>query len=187
MTALWTAADILAATGGSGPADWSATGVSIDSRTVAAGDFFVALAGDNFDGHDFVGDALKRGAVGALVSRRLEGVAADAPLVLVPDTLAALTALGRAGRARSRARIIGVTGSVGKTGTKEAIRRALERQGPTVASAASFNNHWGVPLSLARMPADTLYGIFEIGMNHPGEIAALTRLVQPDIAVITTI
>ena len=187
MTALWTAADIVAATGGVGPTGWNATGVSIDSRTVASGDFFVALAGDNFDGHDFVADALKRGAAGALISRKPQGVGADAPLIVVPDTLAALTALGRAGRARSKARVIAVTGSVGKTGTKEALRRALERQGPTVASAASFNNHWGVPLSLARMPANTLYGVFEIGMNHPGEIAALTRLVRPEIAVITTI
>jgi UDP-N-acetylmuramoyl-tripeptide--D-alanyl-D-alanine ligase len=154
---------------------------------VAAGDLFVALAGPSFDGHDFVADALKRGAGGALVSRRPDGVPADAPLVLVPDTLAALTALGRSGRDRSTARVIAVTGSVGKTGTKEALRRALERQGPTVASAASLNNHWGVPLSLARMPADTAYGVFEIGMNHPGEVAALTRLVRPDVAVITTI
>jgi UDP-N-acetylmuramoyl-tripeptide--D-alanyl-D-alanine ligase len=187
MSALWTAGEILAATGGTGPAGWSATGVSIDSRTVAAGDLFVALAGPSFDGHDFVADALKRGAAGALVSRRPEGLPADAPLILVPDTLAALTELGRAGRARSKARVIAVTGSVGKTGTKEALRRSLERQGRTVASAASLNNHWGVPLSLARMPADTAYGVFEIGMNHPGEIAALTRLVKPDIAVITTI
>jgi len=187
VSALWTAAEIIAATGGAGPAGWSVGGVSIDSRTVAAGDLFVALAGPSFDGHDFVADALKRGAGGALVSRRPDGVPADAPLVLVPDTLAALTALGRSGRDRCTARVIAVTGSVGKTGTKEALRRALERQGPTVASAASLNNHWGVPLSLARMPADTAYGVFEIGMNHPGEVAALTRLVRPDVAVITTI
>jgi len=187
VSALWTAAEIIAATGGSGPVGWSATGVSIDSRTVASGDLFVALAGPTHDAHDFVADALNRGAAGALVSRKPEGLPEDAPLILVPDTLAALTALGQAGRARSKARVIAVTGSVGKTGTKEAIRRSLERQGKTVASAASLNNHWGVPLSLARMPADTVYGIFEIGMNHPGEIAALTRLVRPDIAIITTI
>ncbi|HKF72426.1 MAG TPA: UDP-N-acetylmuramoylalanyl-D-glutamyl-2,6-diaminopimelate--D-alanyl-D-alanine ligase [Stellaceae bacterium] len=187
MSALWTAAEIVAATGGAGPVGWSASGVSIDSRTVTAGDLFVALAGPSFDGHDFVADALKRGAAGALVSRKPEGLSADAPLILVPDTLAALTELGRAGRARSRARVIAVTGSVGKTGSKEALRRSLERQGKTVASVASLNNHWGVPLSLARMPADTAYGVFEIGMNHPGEIAALTRLARPDIALITTI
>ena len=187
MSAIWTAAEIIAATGGTGRVGWSVTGVSIDSRTVAAGDLFVALAGPSFDGHDFVADALKRGAAGALVSRKPAGLAADAPFILVPDTLAALTQLGRAGRARSKACVIAVTGSVGKTGTKEALRRALERQGPTVASAASLNNHWGVPLSLARMPADTAYGVFEIGMNHPGEIAALTRLVRPHVAIITTI
>jgi UDP-N-acetylmuramoyl-tripeptide--D-alanyl-D-alanine ligase len=187
LSSLWTAAEIVAATGGTGKDGWSAGGVSIDSRTLAAGDLFVALAGPSFDGHDFVADALKRGAAGALVSRKPEGLAADAPLILVPDTMAALAALGRAGRERSQARVIAVTGSVGKTGTKEALRRALERQGPTVASAASLNNHWGVPLSLARMPRDTAFGVFEIGMNHPGEIAALTRLVEPDIAVVTTI
>ena len=187
MSTLWTAEEIVAATGGSGPAGWSTTGVSIDTRTLAAGDLFVALAGPSFDGHDFVADALKRGAAGALVARKPEGLPAGAPLILVPDTLEALTALGRAGRQRCKARVIAVTGSVGKTGTKEALRRALERQGPTVASAASLNNHWGVPLSLARMPSDTGFGVFEIGMNHPGEIAALTRLVQPDVAVITTI
>jgi UDP-N-acetylmuramoyl-tripeptide--D-alanyl-D-alanine ligase len=187
LSALWTAAEIIAATGGSGRDSWSAGGVSIDSRTLAAGDLFVALAGPSFDGHDFVAQALKRGAAGALVSRKPEGFAAKAPLILVPDTMAALAALGRAGRERSRACVIAVTGSVGKTGTKEALRRALERQGPTVASAASLNNQWGVPLSLARMPRDAAFGVFEIGMNHPGEIAALTRLVEPDIAVITTI
>jgi UDP-N-acetylmuramoyl-tripeptide--D-alanyl-D-alanine ligase len=187
MTALWTANDIVSATGGAGQGDWSVSGVSIDSRTVAAGDLFVALAGPSLDGHDFIADALKRGATGALVSRKPEGLSADAPLILVPDTLTALTQLGQAGRARSKARVIAVTGSVGKTGTKEALRRALERQGRTVASAASLNNHWGVPLSLARMPRDTAFGVFEIGMNHRGEIAALTRLVEPDIAVITTI
>jgi len=187
MSALWTAADVIAATGGSGPAGWSATGVSIDSRTVAPGDLFVALAGPSFDAHDFVGDALRKGAVAALVARIPAGLPEGAPLVIVGDTLAALTDLGRSARKRSAARVIGVTGSVGKTGTKEALRRALERQGRTVASAASFNNQWGVPLSLARMPRETQFGVFEIGMNHPGEIAALTRQVQPDIAVITTI
>jgi UDP-N-acetylmuramoyl-tripeptide--D-alanyl-D-alanine ligase len=187
VSVLWTAAEIAAATGGTGSTVWSASGVSIDSRTVATGDLFIALAGENFDGHDFVADALKRGAAGALVSRKPEDLPASAPLIQVRDTLEALTALGRAGRARSKARVIAVTGSVGKTGTKEALRRSLERQGRTVASAASLNNHWGVPLSLARMPAETAYGVFEIGMNHPGEIAALTRLVRPDVAVITTI
>ena len=187
MSALWTSIEAAVATGGASAEPWSASGVSIDSRSVAPGDLFVALAGPNFDGHDFVADALKRGAAAAMVARSPPGVGADAPLLQVADTLAALIELGRAARRRTSARIIGVTGSVGKTGTKEALRRALERQGRTVASAASFNNIWGVPLSLARMPRETAFGVFEMGMNHQGEIDQLTRLVEPDVAVITTI
>jgi UDP-N-acetylmuramoyl-tripeptide--D-alanyl-D-alanine ligase len=187
MTALWTASEAAAATGGRSNRDWSAEGVSIDSRSVGPGDLFIALTGPNFDGHDFVADALRKGAAAALVARVPEGVAADAPLLVVADTMAALEDLGRAGRRRSSAAVIGVTGSVGKTGTKEALKRALERQGPSFASAGSLNNQWGVPLSLARMPRETAYGIFEMGMNHPGEIAALSQLVRPDVAVITTI
>ena len=187
MSALWTAAEAVAVTGATSTREWIASGVSIDSRTVAPGDLFVALAGPSFDGHDFVADALAKGAAAAVVARLPPGVAAGAPLLMVGDTLAALTALGRAARKRCSARIVGVTGSVGKTGTKEALRRAFERQGRTVASAASLNNHWGVPLSLARMPRETEYGVFELGMNHPGEIAALARLVEPDVAVITAI
>jgi UDP-N-acetylmuramoyl-tripeptide--D-alanyl-D-alanine ligase len=187
MTALWTANEAAAATGGQSSRDWHANGVSIDSRTVAADDLFIALAGPKFDGHDFVAGALKSGAAAAVVARVPEGVAEDAPLLVVADTMTALEELGRAARRRSSAAIIGVTGSVGKTGTKEALKRALERQGPSFASAGSLNNQWGVPLSLARMPRDTAYGIFEMGMNHPGEIDALTRIVRPDVAVITTI
>jgi UDP-N-acetylmuramoyl-tripeptide--D-alanyl-D-alanine ligase len=187
MTALWAAADAAAATQGRSTQQWNATGVSIDSRTVAPGDLFIALAGPKFDGHDFVAGALARGAAAALVARVPDGVAADAPLLLVGDTMAALEALGRASRRRSTARIIGVTGSVGKTGTKEALKRAFERQGATFASAGSLNNQWGVPLSLSRMPRDTAYGVFEMGMNHPGEIDGLSRLVRPHVAVITTV
>ena len=187
MTALWTAAEAAAATGGRGTREWRARGVSIDSRTVAPGDLFVALAGPKFDGHDYVGAALERGAAAALVARVPAGVAADAPLLLVADTMAALEDLGRASRRRSAAAIVGVTGSVGKTGTKEALKRAFERQAASFASAGSLNNQWGVPLSLARMPRDTAYGVFEMGMNHPGEIDALSRLVRPHVAVITTI
>jgi UDP-N-acetylmuramoyl-tripeptide--D-alanyl-D-alanine ligase len=187
MTALWTANEAAAATGGRSNRDWSAEGVSIDSRSVGPGDLFIALTGPNFDGHDFVADALRKGAAAALVARVPEGVAADAALLVVADTMAALEDLGRAGRRRGSAAVIGVTGSVGKTGTKEALKRALERQGLSFASAGSLNNQWGVPLSLARMPRDTAYGIFEMGMNHPGEIAALSQIVRPDVAVITTI
>lgn len=185
----WTAAEAAAATGGEarGASSRAATGVSIDTRSLEPGDLFVALTGDNRDGHGFVADALRRGAAVALVSRVPDGIAEDAPLLLVPDTLKGLEALGRAGRARSAARVAGVTGSVGKTGTKEALRHVLAGQGPTHASAASHNNHWGVPLSLARLPRDAAYGIFELGMNHAGEIAALTRQVRPDVALVTLI
>ncbi|MDH3771146.1 MAG: UDP-N-acetylmuramoylalanyl-D-glutamyl-2,6-diaminopimelate--D-alanyl-D-alanine ligase, partial [Nitrospirota bacterium] len=161
-------------------------GVSIDSRTVLPGELFIALQGPLHDGHDFVRAALDRGAA-ALVAHRPHAVSADAPLVVVDDTMAALTTLGQAARARSQARVAAITGSVGKTGTKEALRLALAAQGPTHASAASHNNHWGVPLSLAREPHGTAYGIYELGMNAPGEIAALTRLVRPHVALITTI
>src|SRR6266446_653411 len=187
MTPLWTAADAATATGGSNTADWVATGVSIDTRSLAAGDLFVALHGPNHDGHDFVGSALQRGAVAAMVDREIPEVPISAPLLGVADTLAALGALGAAGRNRSGARIVAVTGSVGKTGTKEALRLALATSGPTYASAGGLNNHWGAPLSLARLPPDARYGVFELGMNHPGEIAHLTRLVRPHVAVITTV
>jgi UDP-N-acetylmuramoyl-tripeptide--D-alanyl-D-alanine ligase len=187
MTALWSAAEAASATGGRNSRDWQAAGISIDSRTVAAGDLFVALVGPNFDGHDFVADALAKGAAAALVSRPPPNVGSGAPLLSVGDTQAALEALGAASRRRVEGRIVGVTGSVGKTGTKEALRRAFERQSPTFASAGSLNNQWGVPLSLARMPRETAFGVFEMGMNHPGEIDALSRLVRPHVAVITTV
>jgi len=187
MTALWTAQEGDAATGGHSTAPWQATGVSIDSRTVAAGDLFVALSGPKFDGHDFVAGALARGGAAAVVSKQPAQIASDARLLLVADTQAALEALGRAARARALGRIIAITGSVGKTGTKEALKTALARQGRAFASSGSLNNHWGVPLSLSRLPPSADYGIFELGMNHPGEIDALTRMVRPHVAVITTI
>jgi UDP-N-acetylmuramoyl-tripeptide--D-alanyl-D-alanine ligase len=187
MTPLWTSAEAAGTTHGTSACEWSAMGVSIDSRTVADGDLFVALAGPNFDGHDFVAAALGKGASAALVSRAPPNVSAGAPLLMVADTQKALEDLGRVARARTQASIVGITGSVGKTGTKEALRRAFERQGRTLASAGSLNNHWGVPLSLSRMPRGTNFGVFEMGMNHPGEIDRLTRMVRPDIAVITTI
>src|SRR6185437_13656724 len=187
MEALWTAAEAARATGGNPQGDWQASGVSIDSRTLAPGDLFIALVGPKFDGHNYVTDALAKGAAAAMVARVPEGVSADARLLVVRDTMAALEDLGRAARARSQASIVGVTGSVGKTGTKEALRRAFERQGAAFASAGSLNNQWGVPLSLARMPRDTLYGVFEMGMNHPGEIDVLSRIVRPHVAVITTV
>jgi UDP-N-acetylmuramoyl-tripeptide--D-alanyl-D-alanine ligase len=187
MTALWTASDAASATGGSSATEWAATGVSIDTRSLVAGDLFIALRGPNHDGHDFVATALQRGAAAAMVDREIPEAPMAAPLLRVADTLAGLAALGAAGRNRSRASIVAVTGSVGKTGTKDALRLALASSGPTYASAGGLNNHWGAPLSLARLPPDACYGVFELGMNHPGEIASLTRLVRPHIAVITTV
>jgi UDP-N-acetylmuramoyl-tripeptide--D-alanyl-D-alanine ligase len=187
MSALWTSAEATAATQGTSNREWSASGVSIDSRSLARGDLFVAIKGLKSDGHDHVADALGKGAAAAAVSRSLKQIPKDAPLLLVADTQKALEDLGRSSRSRGNAIVIGVTGSVGKTGTKEALRHALERQGPTLASLGSLNNQWGVPLSLARMPRETKYGVFELGMNHPGEIDALTRLVRPDVALITTV
>lgn len=186
MTALWTADQAAAATGGTTAGDWAATGVSIDSRTLQPGDLFVALT-DARDGHDFVAQALARGAAAAMVSRLPPGVAADAPLLVVPDVLAGLRALAAAARARCAARVIGVTGSVGKTSTKEMLRAALGGQTRLHAAEASYNNHWGVPLTLARMPADTGLAVIEIGMNHPGEIAPLARLARLDLALVTTV
>jgi len=186
-TPLWTRDEAVKATRGEarGPA-WDAFGVSIDSRTVAKGDLFVALAGPNHDGHDHVANALAAGAAAALVHKIPDGVGADAPLLLVGETLEALRRLGAASRARTEAKVIGVTGSVGKTGTKEMLKLALGET-RTHASVGSFNNHWGVPLSLARMPAESLCAVLELGMNHAGEIAPLTALVRPDIAIVTTV
>src|SRR6056297_4015293 len=183
---LWTAAEAARATGGRASTDWEATGVSIDTRTLRPGDLFVALSAAR-DGHDFVADALARGAAAAMVARVPEGLAADAPLLLVDDVQTALEALGRAGRARMTGKVIAVTGSVGKTSTKEMLRTVLARQGRTHASVQSYNNHWGVPLTLARMPADTQFAVIEIGMNAPGEIAPLARLARPHVALVTTV
>lgn len=183
---LWTATDAVNATGGRSTTDWQADGVSIDTRTLRPGDLFVALK-DLRDGHDFVAEALGKGAAAALVSRIPEGVPATAPLLIVPEVLQALEALGKAARARTQARVAGVTGSVGKTSTKEMLRAILTGQGRTHAAEASYNNHWGVPLTLARMPQDTQFAVIEIGMNHPGEIAPLARLARLDVAMITTV
>jgi UDP-N-acetylmuramoyl-tripeptide--D-alanyl-D-alanine ligase len=166
----------------------SVPGISIDTRTIAPGDAFFAIKGDARDGHDFVPAALKAGAGLAVVAAdRRAAMPKDAPLLVVPDVLDALRDLARAARARSHAKVIGVTGSVGKTSTKEALRAALAASGETHASVASYNNHWGVPLSLARCPQTADYTVFELGMNHAGEIEPLTRLVRPHVAIITTV
>lgn len=180
MTALWTTAELRAATGGSCADGLSATGVSIDTRSIQAGEMFVALR-DQRDGHDFVGAAIAAGA-SAMVDRDMAG-----PVLRVVDTLAGLTALGAAGRARMGGRVIAVTGSVGKTTTKEMLKRALAALGPTHASAASHNNQWGVPLTLARMPRETAWAAIEIGMNHRHEIAPLSRLTRPHVVIVTSI
>jgi UDP-N-acetylmuramoyl-tripeptide--D-alanyl-D-alanine ligase len=184
MTSLWTSRDIAAATGGVASGDFSVSGVAFDSREIGPGDLFIALKGEATDGHRFLGKAVAAGAAGLLVAE-----ATDAPHVRVDDTMAALNALGAAARARTDVKVIGVTGSVGKTTTKETLFTALDRGAPgrVHRSVKSYNNHTGVPLSLARMPADTRFGVFEMGMNHAGEIAALTRLVRPHVAVVTTI
>jgi UDP-N-acetylmuramoyl-tripeptide--D-alanyl-D-alanine ligase len=166
----------------------SVTGISIDSRTIAPGEAFFAIAGDRHDGHAFVTAALDKGAGLAVVAaEKRAALPANVPLLVVADVLEALRDLARAARSRSTARIAAITGSVGKTSTKEALRLALRADGETHASSASFNNHWGVPLSLARMPKTARYGVFEIGMSHAGEITPLTRLVRPHVAVVTAI
>lgn len=179
MSILWRGADLAEAMGVA--QGWDISGISIDTRTLQPGDLFVALQGER-DGHDFVEAAFAKGAAAALVSRPVAGNA-----ILVSDTLRALERLGAAARVRSGAKIVAVTGSVGKTTTKEMLRRMLAGFGKVHAAEASFNNHIGVPLTLARMPVDADFGVFEIGMNHPGEIAPLAALVRPDVAIITCV
>jgi UDP-N-acetylmuramoyl-tripeptide--D-alanyl-D-alanine ligase len=184
MSALWTSAEIAAATGGTASAVFEVSGVTFDSREVGPGDLFVAMSGTVHDGHKFVDAAFAAGAAGAIVSQPVSG-----PHVLVEDTFAALEALARASRERTSAKILGVTGSVGKTSTKEALFAALDRcrPGKVHRSVKSYNNHTGVPLSLARMPRDAEFAVLEMGMNRKGEIAALTRQVRPHLALITAI
>ena len=181
---LWTSEEIAHATGGTASAVFEVTGVAFDSREVEPGHLFIAMKGEATDGHLFLDKAFAAGAAGAVVS---DGT--PHPHVRVPDAAEALNALGRAARARTAARICGVTGSVGKTGTKEALYAALDRAAPGEAhrSVKSYNNHTGVPLSLARMPRETRFGVFEMGMNHAGELAQLTRLVRPHVAIVTAI
>ncbi len=184
ITPLWTSAEIAAATGGTASSDFIATQVAFDSREVTPCTLFIALKGEATDGHNFLAQAFDRGASGAIVSEDC-----DYPHVRVADTMLALEALGIAARGRTGAKVIGVTGSVGKTGTKEALFACLDRisRGAAHRSVKSYNNHTGVPLSLARMPADTRFGVFEMGMNHAGELAALTHMVRPHVAIVTTI
>ncbi len=183
---LWSAAEAEMATGGQAIGAWQASGISIDTRSLQPGDLFVALKAAR-DGHDFVAQALEKGAAAAMVAYRPEGVPQDAPLLVVADVMAGLTALGAAGRARAKARVVAVTGSVGKTSTKEMLREMLSDFGTVQAAEASFNNHWGVPITLARLRPETDFAVVEIGMNHPGEIAPLAKLARPHVAMITAI
>jgi UDP-N-acetylmuramoyl-tripeptide--D-alanyl-D-alanine ligase len=187
MSVLWTSRDAESATLGHASRRFEATGLSIDTRTLKPGDLFVALKGEARDGHDFVGAAIAAKAGAALVARAVPAVGPDAAFLTVANTQRGLEDLARAARARSRAQIVAVTGSAGKTTTKEMLRLALGALGPTHVSAASYNNHWGVPLSLAALPQDSAYGVFEIGMNHFGEIRALVGMVRPHVALLTTI
>ncbi len=187
MTALWTSAEAEAVTLGMAARAFEVSGLSIDTRTIREGDLFVALKGDNRDGHDFVAAALAAKAGAALVARHPDGIAPDAPLLTVANTQRGLEDLARASRARTHAKIIGITGSAGKTTTKEMLRLGFDALGRTYASSASYNNHWGVPFSLASVPRGAEFGIFEIGMNHFGEIRALVNMVRPHIAIVTTI
>jgi UDP-N-acetylmuramoyl-tripeptide--D-alanyl-D-alanine ligase len=188
MSALWTAQEVVKATNGACNGTWTAGGVSIDSRKVKAGDLFIALKGPNFDGHAYALDALKHGAAAVVVHSEItDSGKYHNRLVMVKDTFAALQDLATFARTRTKAKIIAVTGSVGKTGTKEALKLGLSMIGKTHATEGNLNNHWGVPLSLARIPADTELGVFELGMNHAGEIAPLSKMVRPHAAIITTV
>ncbi len=185
MSALWTSDEVARALGATVVAPFEASGITFDSRAVARNDLFFALKGESTDGHCFVAEAMKRGAAAAVVSRDVEN--AGGTLIRVPDTTKALIDLGAAARRRSKASIASVTGSVGKTSTKDALRAMLSAQAPTSASTASFNNHVGVPISLARLPREARYGVFEIGMNHPGEIEPLARQVEAHVGVVTNV
>ncbi len=184
---LWNAEELSAALGVMVGSIKPITGVSIDSRHVAPGDIFIALAGEHYDGHDFANDAAKKGAAAIIVNRRIPDLPQSCAQIVVGDTMRALVALGQYARRRFGGKIIGITGSVGKTGTKEALHFTLARQGKTHATIGNLNNHIGVPLSLARMPRDCQYAVIEMGMNHPGEIAPLSELCEPFVGIITAI
>lgn len=183
---LWSSSEAAKATQGTAKGQWVASGISIDTRSLQKGDLFIAIRGDAMDGHQFAADAIAKGAAAVVIDHEVAGVPAD-KVLMVADTFKAMQDLGIAARARTGAKIIGVTGSVGKTGTKEMLGRAFSSIGFTHYSEKSLNNHWGVPLSLARMDAGCDYGVFEMGMNHANEIAPLSAMVKPHIAIITTI
>ena len=183
---LWESQDAALATGGKNTLEWSATGVSIDSRTIQPGDLFVALKADR-DGHEFVNSAFENGAVAALVDHAPMDLDTSFPLLVVADVMGAFRRMAHFARNRFRGKVIAVTGSVGKTSTKDMLNTILTHQGQTHSSFASYNNHWGVPLTLTRLPQDSDFAVIEIGMNHPGEIAPLSILTSPDVALITSV
>ncbi len=188
--ALWTAAEVLTALDcktQSGRSDWTAGGVSIDSRTLEAGDIFFALSGPNFDAHDFVAQAFENGAAAAVVTHDPGRCSPDAAMLVVGDVTTALQQLAIAARNRLQGKVVAVTGSVGKTGTKEMLRLGLGALGRTVANTGNLNNHWGLPLSLCRVPVDTNFTVLEIGMNHPDEIRPLAKIARPHVAIVTAI
>jgi len=186
-TPCWTSQELFQILDCPASGEWSVYGISIDTRTLQSGDLFIALEGPTHDGHDYVARAFEKGATAAIVSRNPDGCADDAQLLMVTDTVTALESLGKAARARTHGMIVAITGSVGKTGTKEMLRQALSVQGKVSASTGNLNNHYGVPLSLARMKADTDFGIFEVGMNHAGEIRSLVKMIRPHVSIITAI
>ena len=184
---LWHGTDVIQAIQGKGPHEWSATGISIDTRTLNPGDIFIALRGPTHDGHRFIDQALSLGASAVIGQDLLPGMNPEKPMVCVPNTTIALNQLATAARHRFQGKILALTGSVGKTSVKDGLRHVLSQQRSTSASLHSLNNHWGVPLSLARLPQDAQWAIFEIGMNHAGEIAQLVRLIDPHVALITQV
>ena len=185
MTVLWTAQEAAQATSGNNTADWRATGVSIDSRTVQEGDLFIAIQGPNNDGHDYIANAIANGAAATMASRR--DTVGGVPALLVDDTLEGMRGLARHARRRGTAKITAVTGSTGKTGTKDMLKLVLGRQAKAYATQGNLNNHWGLPLSLARLPQSACFGVLEMGMNSPGEIAPLSDLAEPDVAIVTNV
>lgn len=185
MSALWTSDEAASATGGFNTASWTAKGVSIDSRSVQQDDLFIAIEGPNNNGHDHIAGAIANGAAAAMAARK--EAAKGAPALIVDDTMDGMRALASHARRRGAAKIAAVTGSVGKTGTKDSLSLALRRQAQTHATKGNLNNHWGLPLSLARMPRDARFGVLEMGMNSPGEIAPLSQLAEPDVAIITNV
>ncbi|NDF11707.1 MAG: UDP-N-acetylmuramoyl-tripeptide--D-alanyl-D-alanine ligase [Proteobacteria bacterium] len=184
---LWTSEEVSQILNAKSKTAWKATGVSIDTRTIEKGDIFVAIKGDRFDGSEFVKEALLKGAVAAISEKKIDGVKKDASVLVVDDALEALVKLAKARRENTKAKLIAVTGSVGKTSVKEAIRAVLEDQGETYANKGNLNNHIGLPLSICRMPKEAKYGVFELGMNHAGELSHLTAILRPHVAVVTTV